>query len=92
MMPELTLLGIVVPEWALMALALAVWIALIGIVFRLILLRAHERLRCPVRHRMARVTLLRGPDGALEDVTHCSLIRPRMPFTCGKACLRSAHA
>jgi hypothetical protein len=91
-MPELALLGVAVPEWVIWMLALAIWIALIGIVFRLILLRAHERLRCPVRHRMAELTLLRGPDGALEDVLRCSLIRRHKPFTCGKRCLRSAHA
>ena len=91
-MPELMLLGIVVPQWIVRALALVVWTALIGIVFRLVILRAHERLRCPVRHRMARVTLLRGPDGALEDVVRCSLIAAHKPFTCGKRCLRSAHA
>jgi hypothetical protein len=92
MMPELTLLGIALPQWVVTALALVVWVALIGIVFRMIILRAHERLRCPVRDRMARVTLLRGPDGALEDVVHCSLIARHEPFTCGKVCLRSAHA
>jgi hypothetical protein len=92
MLPELSVLGIALPQWLITALALVVWIALIGLVFRMILLRAHERLRCPVRHRMARVTLLRGPDGALEDVVRCSLIGRGKPFTCGKRCLRSAHA
>ena len=92
MMPELTLLGIALPEWVLTAFALAVWIAVIGVVFRMVILRAHERLRCPARHRMAHVTLLRGPDGALEDVVRCSLIGRHKPFTCGKVCLRSAHA
>jgi hypothetical protein len=58
----------------------------------MLILRAHERLRCPVRNRMAHVTLLRGPDGALEDVVHCSLIGRGEPFTCDKVCLRSAHA
>jgi hypothetical protein len=92
MIPEFMLLGIELPQWAVITLALAVWIPLIGVVFRMILLRAHERLRCPVRHRMARLTLVRGPDGALEDVVRCSLIRGHKPFTCGKICLRSAHA
>jgi hypothetical protein len=92
MMFELSPFGIVLPEWLITAVALVVWIGLIGVVFRMVLLRAHERLRCPVRHRMAYLTLLRGPDGTLEDVVRCSLIGRGEPFTCGKRCLRSAHA
>lgn len=92
MMPELILFGVALPEWVVTTLALVVWILLIGAIFRVIILRAHERLRCPVHDRTARVTLLRGPDGAIEDVVHCSLVRRSEAFTCGKACLPSARA
>jgi hypothetical protein len=91
-MPELRLLGIVLPQWFVTAFALVVWIALIGIVFRMVILRTHERLRCPLHDRMARVTLLRGPDGMAEDVVRCSLVGREALATCGKVCLRSARA
>jgi hypothetical protein len=56
-----------------------------------LLLHTHERIRCPVRGRMARVTLLRAPNGTVHDVVRCSLLG-RGPVTCDKRCLRLVHA
>jgi hypothetical protein len=92
MTPELLVLGIVLPAWVIRVLTLIVWIGLIGVVLRMMLVHARERLRCPTRHRMAYLTLLRGYDGALVDVVRCSLIGRGKPFTCDKRCLRSARA
>ena len=90
MMPGVTFFGVAIPGWALEAAALIVWVGVIAIVFR-VLLRAHDRLRCPATGRTAYVTLLRGPDGGLEDVLHCSLVPKGAPFSCAKRCLRAAH-
>jgi hypothetical protein len=91
MIPELTLLGIALPEWVLRMLTLLVWIVLVGIVLRVVALHGRERLRCPRGHRMAYLTLLRGHDGAIVDVVSCSLMRGK-PFVCGKRCVRPVRA
>ena len=91
MLTGVTIFGITLPAWAFNAAAMIGLIALMRIVFR-VLLRTHDRLRCPVTQRMAHVSVLRGPDGGLEDVLHCSLVPKRAPFSCGKRCLRAAHA
>jgi hypothetical protein len=90
MMTGVTFFGVALPGWVLNAAALIVWVALVGIVFRL-LLRTHDRVRCPATGRMGFVTLLRGPDGGIEDVLRCSLVPKDTPFACGKRCLRTAH-
>jgi hypothetical protein len=90
MVTGVTIFGIALPAWALNAAALIGWVALIGIVFRL-LLRTRNRLRCPVTRRMANVSMLRGPDGGFEDVLHCSLVPRGAPFSCGKRCLHEAY-
>jgi hypothetical protein len=90
MIPELSLLGIALPGWVLRALTLVIWMGLVGIVLRVVALHGRERLRCPSRHRMAYLTLLRGHDGAIVDVASCSLMRGK-PFVCGKRCVRPVH-
>jgi hypothetical protein len=51
--------------------------------------RWRDRLRCPVRLRMARVDFRIGGDGKPTDVLRCSIFG-RRPITCGKACLHHA--
>jgi hypothetical protein len=47
-----------------------------------------RRVRCPVRHRMARILFRLAPDGVRTDVIRCSLLGEAPASTCGGRCLR----
>lgn len=85
-----TVFCMALPSWVLTVAGLIVWVAALAVVFRMILFRTHGWIRCPRMRRMARVTLLRGPDGRVDDVLHCSLVPKDVAFPCDKRCLRSA--
>jgi hypothetical protein len=78
------------PVWFVIAAALAVWVAFLWAVTRTFL-RARERIRCPVTGTPASVVFVRAPDGAKEDIIHCSLRETEFPVTCEKECLHPAH-
>jgi hypothetical protein len=84
-MSAIPIVGQGLPSWMVLAAGLLVWVALLWILARLAY-RGHERVRCPLTGRMARVTFVRGPDGAREDIVRCSL----QPGTI--ACDRSCRA
>ncbi len=85
-----TLLGTSLPDAVFLVVGFVVWVALLWVAARF-MLRAHERVRCPVRGRMGQVTFVRAPDGAREDVVRCSLLAGR-ELDCGKRCLHAAPA
>jgi hypothetical protein len=92
MFTGVTVFGVALASWVPTVAGLILWVVVIGIVFRMILLRTHDRIRCPATRRMAYVTRLRGPDGRFDDVLRCSLVRKDAPFRCAKRCLHAAPA
>lgn len=48
-----------------------------------------RRVRCPIRHRMARVLFQLTPSAKRTDVLRCSLLEPGSPIGCGKPCLHA---
>ena len=79
------------PAWSVLAAALALWVAFLAFAVRL-LFRNRERVRCPIQHRTAVVTFVRGPDGWREDVVRCSLLDSQNVVTCAKQCLQPGVA
>jgi hypothetical protein len=55
-------------------------------------LRLKTRLTCPARLQAATVVFSLGPDGEVDDVERCSLLRPYRSIICGKVCLGMAAA
>jgi len=79
------------PAWIMLAGALALWVVFLRLVTRL-LFRSRERVICPLEHRPAKVTFVRAPDGAKEDVISCSILEDPTDVTCSKRCLEPARA
>jgi len=77
------------PAWMALLVALAFWVGFLWLMTRLF--RTRERVICPVEHRAARVTFVRGPDGAKDDVVRCTLLANPRVVTCSKACLATAR-
>ena len=90
MFTGVTVFGVALPSWVLTVAGLIAWVGVIGLVFRMTLFRTHDWIRCPRTRRKAHLTLLRGPDGRLDDVLHCSLVPRGAPFPCDKRCLHAA--
>jgi hypothetical protein len=79
------------PAWIVVAIALALWVGLLGLAIRLFL-RGRETVICPIDHRVAKIVVVRGPDGARADVVRCSLLERPTLVTCAKGCLEARPA
>jgi hypothetical protein len=78
------------PAWIVLAAALVLWAGFFAFATSL-LLRSRKRVICPIDHRTAVVTFVRGPDGRIDDVVRCSLLDTPRLISCSKQCLRPAE-